>query len=67
MTTRAARGNRRRRGDTRAATPKRAVDYHDLRNPFPPARAFSDDNVAAIHAASLNPSLTIRTSVGSSG
>jgi len=42
----------RRRGAA-AAAPARQVDYHNLRNPFPPAPAFPDDRVAAIHDAAL--------------
>ncbi|MFK7755134.1 MAG: trimethylamine methyltransferase family protein [Sedimentitalea sp.] len=33
--------------------PKRKVDYRTLRNPFEPARAFSDDRIEAIHQAAL--------------
>lgn len=33
--------------------PKRKVDYRNLRNPFPPAPAFTDDRVQAIHEAAL--------------
>ena len=40
----------RRRAPERVA---RQVDYHNLRNPFVPARAFSDDRVEAIHDAAL--------------
>ena len=47
------RSGRRRRGGDAAATPKRDVDYHTLKNPFPPATVYSDDHVAALHAQSL--------------
>ncbi len=33
--------------------PARKPDYRHLRNPFPPMRAFSDDHIAAMHAAAL--------------
>ncbi|MEO1733164.1 MAG: trimethylamine methyltransferase family protein [Pseudomonadota bacterium] len=32
----------------------RQVDYHNLRNPFPPVPAFSEDRITAIHEASLS-------------
>ncbi len=47
-----ARG-RRKRTRGQAAPSKRAVDYHNLRNPFPPQEVFSADQVAAIHETSL--------------
>lgn len=43
----------RRRGQGAVAPPQRQVDYHNLRNPFPPATAFSDDRIEAIHATAL--------------
>ncbi|MEX0285312.1 MAG: trimethylamine methyltransferase family protein [Paracoccaceae bacterium] len=46
------RRGRRRGGD--AAPVTRKVDYRDLRNPFEPAKAFSDDRIAAIHNAALH-------------
>jgi trimethylamine--corrinoid protein Co-methyltransferase len=33
--------------------PRRQVDYHTLRNPFPPAPAFTDDRIEAIHQTAL--------------
>ena len=45
------RSGRRRGADI--APPVRKVDYRTLRNPFPPARAFSDDRIEAIHATAL--------------
>lgn len=44
----------RRRQQQSAAPPQRALDYHNLRSPFPPMAAFSDDRVAAIHEAALD-------------
>lgn len=35
------------------ATNKRRVDYHNLRNPFPPIDVFSADAVASIHETAL--------------
>ncbi|MEM6305514.1 MAG: trimethylamine methyltransferase family protein [Pseudomonadota bacterium] len=55
MSTRAARRGG-RRGAARAAasdTPKRQVDYHNLRNPFPPMALFSEDEIAAMHESGL--------------
>jgi trimethylamine---corrinoid protein Co-methyltransferase len=43
----------RRRGTMEDPTPKRQVDYRNLRNPFPLARVFSDDRVEAIHQTAL--------------
>jgi trimethylamine---corrinoid protein Co-methyltransferase len=44
----------RRRGRSGDATPlQRKVDYHNLRNPFPQMRAFSDDRIEALHEASM--------------
>lgn len=46
----------RRRGrprDGKGRPSVRAVDYRNLRNPFPPVPVFSDDRVEAIHHASL--------------
>ncbi len=47
------RRGRRGKTDRRSAGIARVVDYHNLRNPFPPVPAFSDDRVAAIHDAAL--------------
>ncbi len=47
---------RRRRGrsaDGQRSGPVRTVDYKNLANPFPPMPAFSDDEIASIHATSL--------------
>ncbi len=38
---------------TAAETPKREVDYRNLRNPFPQMKVFSDDRIEAIHNASM--------------
>ncbi|TCK98959.1 trimethylamine--corrinoid protein Co-methyltransferase [Shimia isoporae] len=43
----------RRRPRTAASDAVRKVDYHNLRNPFPQMKVFSDDRIAAIHDASL--------------
>jgi len=43
----------RRRGRNPAATSRRKVDYHNLRNPFQAMPVFSDDRVAAIHESAL--------------
>ena len=48
---RSARRSRRRSAAT--ATAAREVDYHSLKNPFPPMRVFSDDRIEAMHEASL--------------
>lgn len=48
---RSARRSRRRTAAT--ATAAREVNYHSLRNPFPPMRVFSDDRIEAMHEASL--------------
>ena len=44
---------RRGRAARAVEAPKRRVDYRNLRNPFPPMRAFSDDHVEAMHQAAL--------------
>ena len=31
--------------------PKRKTDYRNLKNPFPPMKAFSDDHIAKMHEA----------------
>lgn len=46
------RGRRRQQGAANHA--QRVVDYHNLRNPFPPMPVFSDDRVSAIHEAALD-------------
>ena len=45
----------RRRGRKTGGKPasKRVVDYHSLRNPFPPLEVFSADEVASIHDTAL--------------
>ena len=43
----------RRRGRGASPTATRSVDYHNLRNPFPPAAVFSQDRVEAIHDAAV--------------
>jgi len=46
---------RRRRGRaaTTAAPTKRKVDYHNLRNPFPPMSVFSEDQIGEMHQTAL--------------
>ncbi len=34
--------------------PKRKTDYRNLKNPFPPMKAFSDDHIATMHEAALD-------------
>ena len=46
-------GRRGRRARTDAPAPARQVDYRNLRNPFPPMAAFSDDRIEALHEAAL--------------
>lgn len=43
-------GARRRAAET---TPKRVVDYRQLRHPFTPQQVFSDDEIAALHDTAL--------------
>ena len=47
------RPRRRGRAKTAATPSKRVVDYHNLRNPFPPMSLFSDDQIAAMHDTAL--------------
>ncbi|RMF38271.1 MAG: trimethylamine methyltransferase, partial [Alphaproteobacteria bacterium] len=47
-----SRGGRRRSASAHARH-ERQVDYHNLRNPFPPAPVFSEDRVEAIHETAL--------------
>ncbi len=50
-------GPTRRGGRRRSATETpaaRNVDYRNLRNPFPPMKAFTDDHIAAMHNAALD-------------
>ena len=50
----AKRGRRRRgRADTDVSEPLRKIDYHNLRNPFPPMELFSADQIAAMHETAL--------------
>jgi len=46
---------RKRRRKTKGEVPasQRTVDYHNLRNPFPPIDVFSADHIAAIHESAL--------------
>lgn len=47
-------GRRRRgRAEATSAPSKRKVDYHNLKNPFPPMDVFSADQIAAMHETSL--------------
>ncbi|NDW45075.1 trimethylamine methyltransferase family protein [Ruegeria sp. PrR005] len=46
-------GRRGRRARADVSAPARKVDYRNLRNPFPPMAAFSDDRIEALHEASL--------------
>ncbi|QUJ78208.1 trimethylamine methyltransferase family protein [Sulfitobacter albidus] len=43
----------RRRGRGAGPPPSRAVDYHNLRNPFPPMAVFPEDRIAAMHDTAL--------------
>ncbi|MDD9922482.1 MAG: trimethylamine methyltransferase family protein [Boseongicola sp.] len=52
MTEERGRRSNRRRGSS-SSTPKRVVNYRNLRNPFPPMKVFSDDRIEAIHEAAL--------------
>ena len=47
------RSGRRHRSASSVVPSKRSVNYHDLRNPFPPMEVFSADQVTAIHETSL--------------
>ncbi|AAV93880.1 trimethylamine methyltransferase family protein [Ruegeria pomeroyi] len=47
-------GRRGRRARTEAPASARKVDYRNLRNPFPPMAAFSEDRIEALHEASLS-------------
>ena len=50
-----ARGGRRRKGrnSDQAARVTRKVDYHNLRNPFPPMNLYSTDQIHAMHDTAL--------------
>jgi len=51
---RANRGRRRRGGGAAGEpSPGRRIDYHRLRNPFPPATVYSEDRVHALHDQAL--------------
>ena len=54
MTMSADRPRRSRRSRESEPKPERQVNYRNLRNPFPMMPAFSDDRIAAIHAAALD-------------
>ncbi len=43
----------RRGGDKNRARTARNVDYHNLDNPFPPMKVFSDDRIEAMHNTAL--------------
>jgi len=43
-----------RRGRSGHEHTERVVDYHNLKNPFPRMKLFSDDRIEAIHEAALN-------------
>lgn len=47
------RGQRRGRRTEATERPSRGIEYRQLRNPFPPMRVFSDDQVAHIHDTAL--------------
>ena len=47
------RATRRKAGERRERI-SRVTDYHNLTNPFPKMKVFSDDRIDAIHEASLN-------------
>lgn len=47
------RGRRRGRQAEAVERPSRGIEYRQLRNPFPPMRVFSDDQVAHIHDTAL--------------
>jgi len=56
MSTEVKSGTKRRRGRKTqgvASESQRKVDYHNLRNPFPPTDVFSADEIAAMHETSL--------------
>ena len=44
---------RRKRGEAPPPPPQRQIDYCQLRNPFTPQSAFSEDRIAAIHDTAL--------------
>ncbi|KZY48469.1 trimethylamine methyltransferase [Roseovarius sp. HI0049] len=51
--TRGRTSRRRRARDGGGDTPKRKVNYRQLRNPFPQMAIFSDDQIAAMHESAL--------------
>ena len=44
----------RRGGEGERKRVTRKVDYHNLTNPFPPMKVFTDDRIEAMHEAALN-------------
>jgi len=46
-------GRRRNRQSTATETPKRVVNYRQLKNPFPPMEVFPADQIADIHDSAL--------------
>ncbi|MFK7869678.1 MAG: trimethylamine methyltransferase family protein [Roseobacter sp.] len=52
MTT-SEKARRRGRRGAKQPTPPRKVNYRNLRNPFPPMRVFSDDQIADMHDTAL--------------
>lgn len=48
------RGGRRGQRASAAEAPVRQPNYRQLKNPFPPMRAFSDDHITAMHNAALD-------------
>lgn len=53
MNTPVRRGGRRGQRAAASQAPARQPNYSQLKNPFPPMRAFSDDHIAAMHEAAL--------------
>ncbi len=52
-TSRARSGRRRRTAGGAGDAKTRKTDYHNLRNPFPQMKVFSDDRIEAIHQSAL--------------
>ena len=53
MTEQTSKGRGRRRRGASDPPPDRGVNYHDLKNPFPPMDVFSTDEITAMHHAAL--------------
>lgn len=53
MSTPTRRGGRRGQRAAAKEAPARQPNYNQLKNPFPPMRAFSDDHIATMHDAAL--------------